>query len=58
MHTITEAVDKLFLDLKKMVCDDVFDKLPEVQAPSLERIHRVGRPEDNKARPVIARFID
>lgn len=58
VYGISEAANESFEELKKLVCEDIFDGLLNVTTASLERIHRLGKPQRNKTRPVIVRFFD
>lgn len=45
-------------DLAEMVNEDVIKKVLELEPVAIERIHRLGRPSANKARPIILKLLD
>lgn len=45
-------------DIRSKVLVDVFEERLGVKVTTVERIHRLGRKQDGKIRPVIVRFFD
>lgn len=55
---ITENASETSDELKQKVLCDVFEKRLDVKVSSVERIHRLGKKNGNKARAVIIKFFD
>ncbi|KAH9374442.1 hypothetical protein HPB48_017096 [Haemaphysalis longicornis] len=44
--------------LEEQVTKNIFEDLLKISAVAIERIHRIGRPAENKCRPVILKLVD
>ncbi|XP_077516726.1 uncharacterized protein LOC144127643, partial [Amblyomma americanum] len=55
---VKETEDETPQDLENTVCKDVLLNRLKISDVAIERIHRIGRPAEDKCRPVIFKLVD